>query len=118
MEEIKFRVWDNDIEIMSYSDNEIFITFSNDGICIGYEIDDEIDDYELMQYIGIKDKNGEEIYEGDIVKFFEYKVINNIILPEEIVTINDIRVGCDTLRPSQYMEVIGNIYENPELLEK
>ena len=118
MKEIKFRVWDNDLEIMSYSDAEIFITFSDDGICIGYEIDDEIDDYELMQYIGLKDKNGEEIYEGDIVKFFEYKVIDNIVLPEEIVIIKDIREGCDALRPSQYMEVIGNIYENPELLEK
>ena len=118
MKEIKFRVWDNDLEIMSYSDAEIFITFSDDGICIGYEIDDEIDDYELMQYIGLKDKNGKEIYEGDIVKLFEYKVIDNIVLPEEIVTINDIRKGCDALRPSQYMEVIGNIYENPELLEK
>ena len=118
MKEIKFRVWDNDLEIMSYSAAEIFITFSDDGICIGYKIDDEIDDYELMQYIGLKDKNGKEIYEGDIVKFFEYKVIDNIVLPEEIVIINDIRKGCDTLRPSQYMEVIGNIYENPELLEK
>ena len=118
MKEIKFRVWDNDLEIMSYSNTDIFITFSNDGICIGYEIDDEIDDYELMQYIGIKDKNGKEIYEGDIVKFFEYKVIDNIVLPEEIVIIKDIREGCDALRPSQYMEVIGNIYENPELLEK
>ena len=117
MKEIKFRVWDNDLEIMSYSDSEIFIMFSNNGICIGYEINDEIDDYELMQYIGLKDKNGEEIYEGDIVKFFEYKVIDNIVLPEEIVIIKDIREGCDTLGPSQYMEVIGNIYENPELLD-
>lgn len=49
------------------------------------------------------------IFEWDIVKFFEYKVINSIVLPEEIVIIKDIRVGCDTLRPSQYMEVIGNI---------
>ena len=47
MKEIKFRVWDNDLEIMSYSNTDIFITFSNDGICIGYEIDDEIDDYEM-----------------------------------------------------------------------
>ena len=35
MKEIKFRVWDNDLEIMSYSNTDIFITFSNDGICIG-----------------------------------------------------------------------------------
>ena len=118
MKEIKFRVWDNDLEIMSYSDTDIFITFSDDGIYVGYEIDDEIDDYELMQYVGIKDKNGKEIYEGDIVKFSEYKVINDIVLPEKIATINDIRTSCDTLMPSQYMEVIGNIYENPELLKK
>ena len=118
MKEIKFRVWDNNLEIMSYSDSDIFIMFSDNGICIGYEINDEIDDYELMQYIGLKDKNGEEIYEGDIVKFSEYKVIDNIVLPEEIVVIKDIRKGCDALRPSQYMEVIGNIYKNPELLEK
>ena len=89
---------------------------SNNNPKIGEWLEFEpYNDIELMEYTGHKDKNGKEIYEGDIVKFFEYKVIDNITLPEEIVTINDIRVGCDTLRPCT---VIGNIYENPELLLK
>ena len=122
MKDIKFRVWDNERNAMFNSksvDIDFFegkIEITSDTIRYDEVYTDEIKDFELMQYVGCKDKNNKEIYEGDIVKFFEYKVIDNIVLPEEIVTINDIRVGCDTLRPSQYMEVIGNIYENPELL--
>ena len=111
--EIKFRVWDNDLEIMSYSDTDIFITFSDDGICIGYEIDDEIDDYELMQYTGHKDKNGKEIYEGDVIQTDEYWV-GDRYLKNEIIIIKDIR-KCYELRPCT---VIGNIYENPGFLLK
>ena len=107
--EIKFRVWDNDLEIMSYSDTDIFITFSDDGICIGYEIDDEIDDYELMQYTGHKDKNGKEIYEGDVIQTDEYWVGDRYLMKSEIIIIKDIR-KCYELRPCT---VIGNIYENP-----
>ena len=132
--EIKFRAWNKHNKKMYYKvmvgmwgskevmDDENYTVcmlyeYSNDNPKIGEWLHFEpYDDIELMQYTGHKDKNGKEIYEGDIVKLFEYKVIDNIILPEEIVTINDIRVGCDTLRPSQYMEIIGNIYENPGLL--
>ena len=110
MKEIKFRVWDNDLEIMSYSDTDIFITFSDDGICIGYEIDDEIDDYELMQYAGCKDKNNKEIYEGDIVKTKEHT--GQIIYSKGMFFID---VKGDFYLPiynvSEFMEVIGNIYE-------
>ena len=138
--EIKFRAWNKHNKKMYYKvmvgmwggkevmDDENYTAcmlyeypneHSNDNPKIGEWLHFEpYDDIELMQYTGHKDKNGKEIYEGDIVKFFEYKVIDNITLPEEIVTINDIRVGCDTLRPSQYMEIIGNIYENPEFLLK
>ena len=116
MKEIKFRIWDKENKKM-INLGRIDIA---DGSCsptiFGNIFYDYWNDVELMQYIGVKDKNGREIYEGDIVKFFEYKVINSIVLQEEIVIIKDIRVGCDTLRPSQYMEVIGNIYENPELI--
>ena len=119
MKEVKYRAWDTEKEKMvevigiNLSDGEVRM---EDEECRVWSAPAPYV-CRLMQYIGIKDKNEKEIYEGDIVKLFEYKVINNITLPEEIVTINDIRVGCDTLRPSQYIEVIGNIYENPELLE-
>ena len=123
MRDIKFRVWDNERNAMFNSksvDIDFFegkIEITSDTIRYDEVYTDEIKDFELMQYVGCKDKNGEEIYEGDIVKLFEYKVIDNIVLPEEIVIIKDIREGCDALRPSQHMEVIGNIYENPDLLD-
>ena len=119
MKEVKYRAWDTEKEKMA---EVISINLSDGEVRME---DEECRVWSapapyvcrLMQYIGHKDKYGKEIYEGDIVKLFEYKVLDSIILPEEIVIINDIRVGCDTLIPSQYMEVIGNIYENPELLE-
>ena len=138
--EIKFRAWNKHNEKMYYKvmvgmwGGKEVMDDENYTACMLYEYSNEhsnnnpkigewlhfepYNDVELMQYTGHKDKNGKEIYEGDIVKLFEYEVIDNIILPEEIVTISDIRVGCDTLRPSQYIEIIGNIYENPEFLLK
>ena len=71
----------------------------------------------LMQYTGLKDKNGKEIYEGDIV------ISDNKGTRDEIV----FSTGCFCLKSAMMyyeasywgdeIEVIGNIYENPELLE-
>ena len=130
--EIKFRAWNKHNKKMYYKvmvgmwgskevmDDKNYTAcmlyeYSNDNPKIGEWLHFErYHDIELMQYTGHKDKNGKEIYEGDIVKLFEYEVIDNIILPEEIIIIKDIR-KCYELRPCT---VIGNIYENPGFLLK
>ena len=80
-----------------------------------------LEDVELMQFTGLLDKNGKEIYEGDILKFYfgskwERDQVQyddkyaHYSLKESNITLNFFIENEDTL------EVIGNIYENPELI--
>ena len=122
MRDIKFRVWDNERNAMFNSksvDIDFFegkIEITSDTIRYDEVYTDEIKDFELMQYVGCKDKNNKEIYEGDIVKTKEH--IGQIIYSKGMFFID---VKGDFYLPiynvSEFMEVIGNIYENPDLLD-
>lgn len=109
--EIKFRAWDNDDKKLIYSGNNY--PFHKMG---GYYLDDLIgNESELMQYTGLKDKNGKEVYEGDIVKRYTGYVFEEKIRKYSLGNTNEAKVTGYDHHPTD--EIIGNIYENPELIK-
>jgi len=165
MREIKFRAW-----MQSAKTGEHAMVYPNDGGCFGDDLflnfSGDIlsaksnnnfnydvvyarigyNDRELMQYTGLKDKNGKEIYEGDILRVLytdwpsqkdgdersleQYqidelcKVGNVIYQPVEFMIdfhepSNSWQSGYGSLHPGRFgwLEIIGNIHENPELFK-
>lgn len=121
MREIKFRAWHKEEKIMGevlgidILHKEIF--FSNEDVDC-YEHTD-FKDVELMQYTELKDEYGDEIYEGDIVTLHNsrYKVIFKTEGARFVLRNDEFELEITFINNNnERMEIVGNIYENPELL--
>lgn len=124
MREIKFRVF---IEKMEEVQKPFSIIFHNEETCSA-TISVFRDKFEtvavpvkhVMQYVGLKDKNDKEIYEGDIIHFKR----NGDFLGADMMLVAEYYNGCfcaGTLQWDYVLKhgvVVGNIYENQDLLEK
>lgn len=131
MRAIKFRAWDKEQHKMLFNE-ERGIALSgklyNESDDWFYAFDDrkgsyEGKDIELMQYTGLKDKNGKDIYEGDILKhqIWSYTAVK-VIWDDcmfRVITVKGEEHNLPLVSlQTNSCEVIGNVYENPELLRR
>ena len=124
MREIKFRAWVKDRkEIVNVEEidfmNKVINYIDNDYENNRQEIIGScFEDIELMQYTGLKDKNNKEIYEGDIFHTGSKKILYVVEWIDCGLKGRQIKnkswIGLDYWKDD--IEVIGNIYENPELM--
>lgn len=120
---LKFRAWlkkeqkmDNEIDHISWLEDELYCI--GDGITYMVSAKDLV----LMQSTGLVDKNGKEIFEGDIVKMSKdvyseptyYEVVRH---RGGAYRLESKQHGCELWLRHTDCEVVGNVYENPELLE-
>lgn len=138
MREIKFRVYSNQLNKTVYPNENGWFEYSFIGKNLATQhcrIDLALqmngNELEVMQYTGLKDKNGKEIYEGDIVKFimrqfegeflgvvkFEDAMFRVSLVDKEQVKRTNIAYEDFTYYNAIKFEVIGNKFENPNLLE-
>ena len=117
--EIKFRAWDKHHNSMEYI-NDLY-WFEENGI---HDFND--DNYIFMQNTGLKDKNGKEIYDSDIVKvtwgsgkivFYEVKYCGSLGYHFLRDTKNKEDDDIICIYDYSQMDVIGNVFDNPELLK-
>ncbi len=136
--EIKFRAWNKDKKVFGFFELKNFFMSGREGYGRGeveptintwryqrgalgdwgeyfsFEIEnDEVEDYNFQQFTGLKDKNGKEIYEGDIMRDEKGKIsiVDDPILGDWVYLEYH---ECGQMNTDK-MQIVGNIYENPEL---
>ena len=132
MREIKFRAWDKERkEWVKQTGNPYIFPFEGRvamicaGSSTGHISDEDYSEYyELLQYTGLKDKNGTEIYEGDVVKLDSWEGVQQIVFIEGAFCLADkhgLYVGdihYINHADKNQATIIGNVRENPELLKE
>jgi uncharacterized phage protein (TIGR01671 family) len=141
MQQIKFRIWDQSKKVMcsvariSFGDDGSALTILAEPAPVGefYRALVHGESGILMQFTGLKDKKGREIYEDDIIKWHRlydgesltdvYRVewdngcFHTVCISEAGQGQRDCFSSPETSEELHHFQVIGNIYENPELLE-
>jgi uncharacterized phage protein (TIGR01671 family) len=129
MREIKFRAWQKHhkrmLEVVNIDfRNNLLTADYGEGVAPRLNTFD-IEDFKVMQHTGLKDKNGKEIYEGDIVDSWSGLDTHKMYIREVVKKEEEPRLdfnpstGFTLCKGNEHLfEVIGSIYENPELLEE
>ena len=130
--EIKFRIWDKEHKklLINTDYKDFVINMQGQVYCISGYFDhakvDEYDGVQISQFTGLKDRQGREIYEGDILKYGScvevvfYEPTMGRFMTELKKCNDESEIGeISSLSPyyTDNYEVIGNIYENSELLK-
>jgi uncharacterized phage protein (TIGR01671 family) len=121
---MKFRAWDIKHEEMMYIDDLYW--FEEEGIheIVNGEAHGHHSKYKIMWYTGLNDKNDKEIYEGDMVEYYDWgykkgiKLFGNVVFYNAAYWIELLKYPTDNelMDEDDEYRVMGNVYENPSLL--
>ena len=125
---IKFRVWDSVMSEMFYdselSNGDLLVIHIDGRLEISDDDTYKVGDFKIMQYTGLKDENGKEIYEGDIVKIEGFSPRNYLIVWDEDygswILREDVSLMEERIRYEHFKNslIVGNIYENSNMFKK